>query len=183
MLKKIFIIGTKGLPGQYGGFETLVDNLAEFDWSSEGFEVYVSGESPKYSKTIRYKNVKRYFVDVFKANGTQSIFHDGLALLIAAWRGADVILMLGVSGAIWLPLLKLLCPKIKIITNIDGLEWRRNKWSIAAKQFLKLSEFVGVHLSDAIISDNKVLQRLTLKRYNKKSTDVNALSRTPGEIS
>ncbi|HCT6445920.1 TPA: DUF1972 domain-containing protein, partial [Enterobacter hormaechei] len=77
----------------------------------------------------------------------------------------DVILVLGVSGCIFLPLFKLIS-KSKIITNIDGLEWKREKWGGFAKWFLKLSEKIAVRNSDIIIADNEAISKYVMDEYN-----------------
>jgi hypothetical protein len=62
------------------------------------------------------------------------------SLCDAVLQGTNVVLLLGVSGAIALPFIKLMSGS-KIITNIDGFEWKRKKWNFVARQFLRISEF------------------------------------------
>lgn len=78
-------------------------------------------------------------------------------------------LILGVSGCIALPILRLFNKKVKIVTNIDGLEWKRQKWSSNAKKFLKYSEKLAVKYSDIVVSDNKVIQDYVMSEYCVKS--------------
>ena len=59
--------------------------------------------------------------------------------------------------------------KSKIIVNIDGLEWRRNKWGTFAKKFLKISEAISIRIADIIISDNQAIADYVENKYNKKS--------------
>lgn len=165
-MKKIHIVGTVGVPACYGGFETLVENL--IDYKGEDITVYCSGKSYNRNKRkAHYKNAKLIYIPV-KANGLHSILYDVLSLLMAVIKRADVILVLGVSGCLFLPVIKLLSPA-KIITNIDGLEWRRNKWSQYAKWFLKVSEASAVKYSDAIISDNGAIADYVRSEYNVES--------------
>lgn len=165
-MKKIHIVGTVGVPACYGGFETLVENL--IDNNGKDITVYCSGNS--YSRKERkthYKNAKLIYIPV-KANGLHSILYDVLSLLVAVFKKADVILVLGVSGCTFLPVIRLLS-RAKIITNIDGLEWRRNKWNKYAKWFLKISEASAVKYSDAIISDNEAIADYVRSEYNIES--------------
>jgi glycosyltransferase involved in cell wall biosynthesis len=67
-----------------------------------------------------------------------------------------------------LPILKIFS-KTKIIVNIDGLEWKRDKWSKFAKTFLKFSEYTAVKYADTVVVDNKVIQDYVTNEYNKKS--------------
>ncbi len=81
---------------------------------------------------------------------------------------ADTLLILGVSGCIFLPFVKLF-GKSKIIVNIDGLEWKRDKWNGFAKWFLKLSESIAVKFADLVITDNKAIQQYVTNKYGVSS--------------
>ena len=96
-----------------------------------------------------YKGARLKYVPL-KANGVQSIPYDIISMMRSI-SGYDAVLVLGVSGCIFLPILKLFCRK-KIIVNIDGLEYRRAKWKPWIKRFLKLSEKIAVRFADVIIT-------------------------------
>ena len=83
-------------------------------------------------------------------------------------RGYDVVLILGVSGCLFLPLYRLLFRK-KIVVNIDGLEHKRDKWGKWARKFLRLSERIAVKYADVVIADNKVIQDYVSETYRKPS--------------
>jgi glycosyltransferase involved in cell wall biosynthesis len=89
-----------------------------------------------------------------KANGAQSVLYDVVTLTDAARRGNDAVLLLGVSGALILPFIRLLSP-MRIVTNVDGIEWRRDKWKGLARRFLRLSEWAAVRFSHQIVADNQ----------------------------
>jgi len=165
MNKKIAIVGTVGLPAKYGGWETLVDQLTKRLSSSYDFTVYCSAK--KYEQKISTFNGVRLIYISLDANGVQSIIYDLLSMLKAI-RYADTILVLGVSGCVFLPILKFISCS-KFIVNIDGLEWRRAKWGIFAKLFLKLSEAVGVYFADVVITDNKAINDYVKREYNRES--------------
>lgn len=151
---KVAIIGTVGIPANYGGFETLADQLVENKQNPKlQYTVYCSSSSYK-QKLKEYKGAELEYVPL-KANGSQSIPYDIISLIKAS-RKHDAILILGVSGAIVLPIFRLFSKK-KLITNIDGLEHRRDKWSPAVRKFLKLSEKLAVKYSDEIVADNKAI--------------------------
>ena len=86
---------------------------------------------------------------------------------IAVRDKADIMLILGVSGCIFLPKIRRQF-KGKIITNIDGLEWRRDKWKFYAKWLLKFSERQAVYYSDVIIGDNKGITDYVKQEYIRK---------------
>ena len=156
----VSIVGSAGVPACYGGFETLVENL--LDDKDSLINVYCSPKKDA-SKPVKYKNAHLHYIP-FNANGIQSVPYDIWSLFHAAIKGTDNILMLGVSGAICLPLIRLLS-NAKIITNIDGLEWRRDKWGYFAKKFLKFSEKMAVKYSDVCIADNKGIADYVLENY------------------
>ncbi|MBB78562.1 MAG: glycosyl transferase [Crocinitomicaceae bacterium] len=163
--KNIAVIGTVGLPAKYGGFETLAEYLVKHLARKHNMTVYCSGQSYHY-KPSTYKNANLKYINL-KANGIQSIPYDIISIFKAN-RTSEVLLILGVSGCIILPFLKLFSKK-KIIVHIDGLEWKRDKWSNYAKWFLKFSEKLAVKTADIIISDNKVIQDYVKKKYKKNS--------------
>lgn len=168
-MKKVSIIGVVGIPACYGGFESLVENLT-ID-SGDGIEYTVFCSSKNYStKLDEHNNAKLVYLNL-KANGIQSVFYDIISLIKSIFMRPDVVLILGVSGCLFLPVFKLLS-KSKIITNIDGLEWKRDKWSSATKGFLKLSEKVAVKFSDVIITDNQAISDYVLSEYGVESETI-----------
>lgn len=166
--KKIAIIGTVGLPAKYGGFETLTSHLVTHLASKYDFTVYCSGK--KYSKEERlesYEGAKLEYINL-EANGIQSIPYDTLSILKAI-RKNDVLLILGVAGAWILPFVRLFTNK-KIIISIDGIEWKRDKWSLLAKLYLWWAEKIAVRYSHIDISDNESIQDYTALRYQTLSS-------------
>ncbi|MFT7203020.1 MAG: glycosyltransferase involved in cell wall biosynthesis [Algoriphagus sp.] len=163
--KSLAILGIVGVPANYGGFETLVENL--LDLLPKYFDITIYCESKSYSEKLdSYKGAKLEYLD-FKANGPDSILYDSISLL-RTFRTHDFILLLGVSGAIMIPFLKPFT-KAKIITHIDGLEWKRDKWGFFAKKFLKLSESLAVRFSHGVVADNKHIQEYIEEEYQKDS--------------
>jgi len=162
--KKIAIVGTVGVPANYGGFETLVENLVQYHSTNAlSYDVTVYCSSKSYTeKAPAYLSAELQYIP-FNANGAQSIVYDWVSLLFAMWR-SDVILLLGVSGATMLPLVRLFS-SAKVVTNIDGIEWRRQKWKGIAKWFLKFSERVAVRFSHEVIADNGAIAEYVKEAY------------------
>ncbi len=164
MKKQIYIIGTVGVPACYGGFESLVENL--LDYTPEDVEYTVFCSSKNYSEKLNtYKGAKLIYLDC-SANGKDSILYDYESMKIAMYKKADIMLILGVSGCIFLPKIKQNF-RGKIITNIDGLEWKRDKWKFYVKWLLKFSERRAVYYSDIIIGDNKGITDYIFQEYAK----------------
>ncbi|MCL1049559.1 DUF1972 domain-containing protein [Shewanella abyssi] len=166
LMSKIAIIGTVGLPACYGGFETLVENLVDVQYQENDLTVYCSSKSYK-QQSSSYKGAKLAYIP-FKANGPQSIIYDIVSLSHALFKRPDVVLILGVSGCIFLPFFRFFS-KSKVVTNIDGLEWRRHKWGKWAKRFLKYSEKLAVKYSNVVIADNQAIADYVQNEYAVKS--------------
>ena len=166
-MKKVAIIGTQGVPANYGGFETLVENIIGDNCSGDvQYTVFCSSKDMP-AKTGEYRGARLKYVPL-RANGVQSIPYD-IVSMMRSMCGYDTILILGVSGCVFLPVFKLFCRK-RIIVNIDGLEYRRAKWKPWVKKFLKLSEKIAVRFANVIITDNKGIQDYVRKEYGKETT-------------
>jgi glycosyltransferase involved in cell wall biosynthesis len=163
-MKEVAIIGTVGVPACYGGFETLVENILDYTPDNINYTVYCS--SKRYSnKLAEYKKAKLVYLDC-DANGKDSIRYDYQSMKKS--MSADVMLILGVSGCLFLPIIRRKY-KGKILVNIDGLEWKRDKWSLLAKIILKYSEWNAVRYSDVVIGDNQGIVDYVNKAYKIKS--------------
>lgn len=165
MHKKVAVIGTAGLPAKYGGFESLAEYLTSYLGSSYNMTVYCSSKLYQERKKV-YNNAQLKYLPLH-ANGVQSISYDIISICHAL-RYANILLILGVSGCIILPFIKIFSHKT-IIVNIDGLEWKRDKWGKLAKWFLKYSEKLAVKYADVIIADNKVIQEYVKEYYGVHS--------------
>lgn len=161
----ISICGTVGVPGQYGGFETLAENLVRYA-KERGLEasltVYCSSRTQ--DKTLKQFEGARLRYVPLSANGAQSIPYDFVNLAGSVLSRSKVILLLGVSGALLLPLVRLVS-RARVVTNIDGIEWRREKWGRAASTFLKFSERIAVRYSHDVIADNAAIAEYVRAEY------------------
>lgn len=165
-MKRVSIIGTVGVPANYGGFESLVENIIGYNSPADiHYTVYCSAKSYPHRQSV-YKNADLKYVPL-DANGSQSILYD-IVSLIKATKKSDVILILGVSGCCFLPIYRLFLKK-RLVINIDGLEHRREKWGKYAKAFLKFSEKMAVKYADAVIADNKGIQDYVREEYGKEA--------------
>ena len=164
-MKNVAVIGTVGVPAEYGGFETLVENLVSRKHTEDiRYTVYCSakhyGQRPASYRGARLKYLP------LNANGIQSIPYDILSMLKAS--GCDVLLVLGCSGCIFLPVFRLFSKK-RVVVNIDGLEHRRDKWNRLAKWFLRCSEAMAVRYADVVVADNQGIADYVLETYGKEA--------------
>lgn len=165
--KKIAIIGTVGLPAGYGGFETLAEHLVKNLGDKYDLTVYCTKKKyPKEKRSSMYGKAKLVYLGL-DANGIQSIPYDTISIIHSLFY-ADVLLILGVAGAWILPFVRLFTNK-RIIICIDGIEWKRNKWSLPARWYLWWAEKIAVKYSHIDISDNESIQDYTAVRYGSLS--------------
>ncbi len=162
-------MGTVGLPAAYGGFETLADQLTQRLSAQRSIQVFCTGKRYPDIRTRpqRVGGATLAYVE-WDANGWQSVPYDFISL----WRAAGqtkTILVLGVSGGLLLPVIRLFWPKTRIVTNVDGLEWKRQKWGALARTFLRVSEWFAVTFSHAIIADNKGIRKHIADTYRRPS--------------
>lgn len=169
MKKKVAVIGTVGIPACYGGFESLVENLTLNKGDDIEYQVFCSSSSYR-TKLESYNDAKLIYLP-FKANGAQSILYDIFSLIRCVFLKPSVVVILGVSGCIALPFFRLFY-KGKIITNIDGLEWKRDKWGARVRCFLKYSEAKAVKYSDIVITDNQAITDYVLQEYKVESQTI-----------
>ena len=163
----IAIVGTVGVPANYGGFETLVENLVRYHQDkniNQPLTVYCSTKAYSQRPATYMQAALKYIP--LHANGVQSIPFDIWSLFSAIRNRSSGILILGVSGCVCLPLMRRLS-SARIITNIDGIEWRRDKWGSFAKWFLKFSEKLAVRYSDVVIADNQAIADYVTSEYGK----------------
>ena len=166
-MKKVAIVGIQGVPAKYGGFETLVENIIGENCSPDiQYTIFCSAKD--YEKRMNsYKGAKINYVPFFHANGAQSTPYDILSMMKCIGR-FDTVVILGVSGCLFLPIFRLFYHK-RLIVNIDGLEHRRDKWGRFAKWFLRSSEAMAVRCADVIIADNKGIQTYVSETYHRSS--------------
>lgn len=162
MTLKIGVVGTRGIPNNYGGFERFIEVLVSneiFDDCCE-FIIYATEQENfqyKHNVQVRYAGTSK---------DTNPLKYYVLSILKAS-KECDVILCCGVGGSIFS-----LFPRIvgkRIVTNVDGLEWRRAKWSKLGRLLVWLFYQPVFLFSNLIIADAKALLRYIPKVYHNKT--------------
>ena len=165
---KIGIVGTRGIPNQYGGFEQFAEFVSP-ELVRRGHRVYVYNSSQHPFKERQWKgvNIVRKFDPENKIGTAGQFIYDLNCIVDSRKKNFDVILQLGyTSSSVW----SFLFPKKAIVvTNMDGLEWKRTKYSPRVQSFLKLAEKWAAEKSDYLISDSKGIQQYLLEKYKKNS--------------
>lgn len=165
---RVAVLGTRGVPARYGGFETFAERLGE-GLSARGISVSVFCPKSRDCAQAKYKGISRVVVPdyerYFGAVGT--IVYDFHCLLKASLGRYEVIYMLGYSSSLFLPIPKVFAKTVCV--NMDGLEWKRSKWGVFARAYLLFSEMLAVLFADKIIADSKALVGYYSKRYGVKA--------------
>ena len=165
---KLAIVGIRGIPNNYGGFETLAEYLSEY--LSNEFEITVFCSSVDMNSSLKeYKGAKLEYIPV-SSHGFKGIIYDSISLLRAINR-FDLVLFLGFGGGFVTPFLKKR-NKNKLILNIGGLDWKRDKWSFLAQRVIKTAESLLIKNCRTIISDNIGIQKYLKSEYNRESIQI-----------
>jgi glycosyltransferase involved in cell wall biosynthesis len=160
--KRVALIGSVGIPNVYGGFEMFAEACAP-EFAKNCPAVYVTCDRGRYADRARlWRGVRRIFIPC-PANNLWSIAHDLLAFLAVFWR-AEAVIVLGVSGGVFFPLFRLLSDlcRVRLIVNLDGLEWRRTKFSKAKRAFLFASDRIAQRFAHVVVADNEALRQYLL---------------------
>ncbi len=166
---KIAILGTRGIPNNYGGFEQFAEYLSK-GMVESGHEVFVytSHDHPYQDKVWNKVKLIHIYNPENKTGTVGQFLYDLLCILDCRKRKFDIILQLGyTSSSIWG---RLLPNKSVVVTNMDGLEWKRTKFSKKVQRFLLYAEKLAVKTSDYLVADSIGIQNYLSKKYNKKST-------------
>lgn len=167
MKKKIFIIGSAGIPASYGGFETYAENISLV--LCRYYDISVICSRKLFNKQLKDYfpglSIKRIYIPV-RANGIFSLFYDLISIIIAAFK-ADFIIMLGSGAGIFLPFFSLF-KKVIVATHIDGFEWERGKWNKLIQVYLYISTHLTIKFSKFILVDNPVLYVQIPQKYKQK---------------
>ena len=160
--KRLAILGIRGIPARYGGFETFAEEIS-VRLVKRGGDVTVFCDTTDAGKS-EYKGVKLRYVRSFKLGPLTTIIHD-LRCILDALNGYDIIYMLGYGAGpfFWIPRLF----KRPIWVNMDGLEWKRSKWPWYGRLYLKISEWFAVKFASLLIADAEGIKDYLTSKYGK----------------
>lgn len=171
-MQHVFIVGSKGIPGAYGGYETFVDKLTEYHEEHPELRYHVACKDDKNGEEI-YHNARCFHVKVPNIGAAQAIYYDVAAL----WRCCKYIK----EHKIEKPIVYILACRIgpfagwfqrrihrlggRVFINPDGHEWMRQKWSAPVRKYWKISEKMMVKHADLIICDSKNIEKYIQESY------------------
>lgn len=153
---RIALLGTRGVPARYGGFETAIEEIGP-RLARRGHRVLVFGRAPA-GETLEeqpefYRGMRTVFLPAARRRSLETLTHTGVS---AAWMARrakpDVAVLFNTANSPWLPALRLM--RVPVATHVDGLEWRRDKWSVVGKTYYRVAEQLAVRWSDTLIADS-----------------------------
>jgi glycosyltransferase involved in cell wall biosynthesis len=166
----VALIGSRGIPGRYGGYETLMEELA-VRLVARGFRVTVycrSHSTPRELK--RWRGVDLVVLPTLRTKYLDTPVHTLLSCFHATAAGYDAALVVNSANALFVPLLRV--AGIPVALNVDGIEKRRAKWGAFGRAVYALSERLACVLPDALVTDAEVIRRHYLERYGVESTPI-----------
>lgn len=146
---RIAMIGTRGVPARYGGFETAVEEVGS-RLAADGHEVIVycrGAEVPQRS----HLGMSLVHLPAMKRRSLETLSHTAATVVHKSLAGVDAALVFNAANAPLLPILR--ARRIPVATHVDGLEWKRGKWGRFGQQYYRIAESLAVRWSDALIAD------------------------------
>ena len=175
----VFIIGSKGIPAQYGGFETFVENLT-LNRKNKNIKYHVACMA-KNNKEFQYNDARCFNINVPSIGPAKAVYYDVLALRKSIKYIKEnkinnaIIYVLACRIGPFIGHYKKIMKKlgIRLYVNPDGHEWLRAKWNKVIKKYWKLSEKLMVKHADLLICDSVNIEKYIkndYKKYNPKTT-------------
>lgn len=162
---KIAIVGSRGIPASYSGFETSVQETA-VRFVQNRIETLVYCRSNYFRPKLRsYKGVRLCYLPSIKTKHLDTITHTFLSVIFSLFSGVDAVIMYGLGNSVFLPVYKML--SIPVIAVIDGADWERGKWGAVAKWFLRMNKNLAVRFSSYFVVDNELLCQKYREEYGK----------------
>ena len=165
---RIAILGTRGVPANYGGFETFAEHLST-RLVARGHEVTVYCRAHYVSpRQIEFQGVRLRVLPTIRHKYFDTIVHTFLSALDSTIRRYDAALICNAANAPFAPILRI--PGTPVALNVDGLEHKRKKWNWMGRTYYRLAERLATMLPNKTVTDAKVIQDYYLARHGAEST-------------
>jgi glycosyltransferase involved in cell wall biosynthesis len=165
---RIVILGTRGIPASYGGFETFAEHLST-RLVARGHEVTVYGRAHYVSpRQLEYHGVRLKVLPTIRHKYFDTVVHSFLSAIHAVSSRYDAALICNAANAPFAPILRFTGTPVAI--NVDGLEHKRKKWGWLGRRYYLAAERLATILPNVMVTDAQVIQDYYLARYNAPST-------------
>ncbi len=169
---KVAILGTRGVPAAYGGFETLAEELS-VRLAARGHDVTVYARRGCVGEELpSFRGVHVVFAPTVRHKYLETVVHGVTSGLHAAAQAYDAVLVCNGANALACRLPRLLGSGTRVVLNVDGLERNRRKWNRLGKTVYALSERLSCVLPDVVVTDAEAIRRYYRARYGKDSAFV-----------
>ncbi len=169
---RVAILGTRGVPAAYGGFETLAEELS-VRLARRGHDVTVYSRRGCVGEELSsFLGVRVVFTPTIRHKYLDTVVHGVTSGLHAAAEGYDAVLVCNGANACTCRLPRLLGSGTRVLLNVDGLERNRRKWNRLGKAVYAVSERLSCVLPDVVVTDAKEIRRYYLERYGRESAYV-----------
>ncbi|MFR3302885.1 MAG: beta 1-4 rhamnosyltransferase Cps2T [Bifidobacterium pullorum] len=173
-VQHVFIVGSKGIPGNYGGYETFVDKLTEYHQNNPSLKYHVACKA-KDTKTFEYHNADCFDVKIPDIGPAQAIYYDVAALNYCVKYIKQhniqhpIVYILACRIGPFAAHFQRVIHKLggKLYINPDGHEWMRAKWSAPVRKYWKISEQLMTKHCDLLICDSKNIEKYIHDEYGK----------------
>jgi len=165
---RIAILGTRGIPASYGGFETFAEHLST-RLVARGHEVTVYCRAHYVSpRQLEYHGVRLKVLPTIRHKYFDTVVHTFLSAIHAVSGRYDAVLICNCANAPFTPILRLAGTPVAI--NVDGLEHKRKKWSWLARRYYRFAEYLSTLLPNEMVTDAQVIQDYYRVRHKAEST-------------
>lgn len=164
-MSKFAVIGSRGFPSTYGGFETFVRRLAPY-LVAHGDEVTVYGRSGRPGRRMT-QGVQTITTRGFDSNALSTLSYGATASAHARNREYDAVLVLNVANGYFLPALTR--HGIRTVVNPDGLEWQRGKWNAFGRRVFREGANMTARFADQIVTDSVEIGRIWKEDFDRSS--------------
>jgi len=165
---KFAILGSRGFPSTYGGYETLVRHLAPF-LVRAGHDVTVYCRTPDSTRRIWIADDVRCIATHGRDTKSLSTLSYGLtATLDASFRDFDAVLVLNIANGFWFPALR--AARTPFAVNTDGIEWERGKWSRFGRATFRAGAWMTAHNANALVCDSRAIGAIWQAEFGRAST-------------
>jgi len=165
---KLAILGTRGIPANYGGFETFAEELS-VRLAARGHDVTVYGRSNNILyKGKEYKGVKLVILPTIGTKHLDTVSHTFLSVIHAIPRRFDVALICNAANAVFSAIPRVTGTPVAL--NVDGIERKRRKWGLAGRTYYRISEYLATIIPNVIVTDAAVIREYYRKEYGVSST-------------
>ncbi len=165
---KLAILGSRGFPSTYGGYETLVRHLAPY-LAAAGHDVTVYCRAPgRPQRTWRTEGVRCIATPGHDSKSLSTLTFGMTATLDASFRRFDSILVLNIANGFWFPALR--AARTPFAVNTDGIEWERGKWSRVGRTTFRFGARMTARFADALICDSHAIGAIWKERFGREST-------------